>query len=333
MLDFENVAAFFLLLLIPLLYFLRYIKLFSGISFPLTLSDWKGSTFTWKKTSRNFISCMVQIFTVAGYVCIVIAFANPVMHHQTKIYTSRGADILFVLDTSPSMAAKDIGGQSRIEAAKKAIHTLADDNTGDSLGLVEMAENAAIVIPPTMDHVLFFNKLDSLTIGEMGDGTAIGIGLSTAVYHLAQSHASRRSIVLITDGENNAGSVHPNTAATLAKENDISLYILGLGTKGTVPLEYVDPKTQHVYSGFIESGYNASVLADIASAADGKFFGVETVAALSQTLSAIGRSETVVQSYHIRNHDQNFYSQFLFSGALLMIAAWLLRRLYLQEMI
>jgi Ca-activated chloride channel family protein len=333
MLEFENVAAFFLLLLIPTLYFLRFIKLFSGISFPLTLSDWNGSHFIWQKNARNFISAIVQMLTIAGYVCVVIAFANPVVHHQEKIYTSRGADILFVLDTSPSMAARDIADMSRLDAAKQAIHTLAGDNMGDSLGLVEMAQDAVIAVPPTMDHKLFFDKLDAIAIGEMGDGTAIGTALGTAVYHLSRSKATRRCIVLITDGENNAGSIHPNTAARLAKENGITLYVLGVGTKGTVPIEYVDPKTQHVYSGFIESNFDSMVLSNIASVADGKYFGIETMAALSQALGTIGKHEAVVQSYHIRNHDENYYGQFLLAAAILIIAAWLLRRFYLQEIV
>src|SRR5574344_274632 len=161
MIDFENPAAFLLLIIIPVLYLLRYLKVFTGISFPMTLSDWKGSHFTWNRGIRKIMSGVIQTFCVLGFVCVVIAFANPVVHHQEKVYISRGADILFVLDTSPSMAAKDIADMRRLDAAKQAIHTLATDNTGDAIGLVEMGKEAAAVVPLTLDRTIFFERLDN----------------------------------------------------------------------------------------------------------------------------------------------------------------------------
>lgn len=332
MIDFENPFAFFFLLLIPALYFLRKIKIFSRITFPLTLSNWNGENFTWKKTFRNFISTVVKIFTICGFIFTVIAFADPVVHHQEKVYVSRGSDILFVIDISPSMAAKDISNSTRLEAAKQAIKTLVSNNGGESFGLVEMAKEAAVIVPITTDSNVLLKKLDNLNVGEMGDGTAIGNGLSCAVYHLQNSKAPKKSIVLITDGENNAGSIHPHTAAKLAKEENISLYILGIGTKGTVALEYVDPKTNKLYSGYLDSNYNSNVLSELALEADGKFFNVENMNALSQALGTIDKQESVMQSYHIRNHDDEYYSYALFFAAIFFIIAWLLRRVYLQEM-
>ena len=333
MIDFENPAAFFLLLLIPMYYFLKHMKLFTKISFPLTLSDWNGLSFSWNKRFYKFISTVAKFFLICGFVFLIVAYASPVVHHQEKVYTSRGADILFVIDTSPSMAAKGIAGGTRLDAAKQAIHALAQDDSGDAFGLVEMARDSAVIVPPTLDRLSFFNRLDNLVVGEMGDGTAIGNGLSCAVYHLSKSTAVRKCIVLITDGENNAGSVHPYTAARLAHAKDISLYVLGVGTKGTVPLEYVDPKTGHLYSGYLKSEYDAAALSQLASEADGRFFGVDTMASLSQTLTTIGKHEAVIQSYHIRSHDENFYSQMLVAAAVCFVLAWFLRRLYLKELL
>lgn len=333
MFDFENPAAFFLLFLIAILYFLRWAKVFGHISFPIILSNWNGDDFKWSKPIRSFLSILVHILTLAGFIASIIAFANPVKHHQEKVYTSRGAEIVFVVDTSPSMAAKDIGGQTRLEAARNAIKLLAEENGGNSLGLVEMAKEAAMVVPPTMSRSVFYDKLDSLMIGELGDGTAIGNGLSCAVYHLLNSSAPKKSIVLITDGENNAGAIHPFTAARLAKEKNITLYVLGIGTKGIVPLEYTDPVTGKVYAGNLDSNYDSANLSKIAFEANGSFYEIVSMNALSQALSTISKNENVVQSYHIRNQDESFALNFLMMSALFLIIAWVIRRLILQEVL
>ena len=211
--DFRNPAAFFLLLLVPALFIARALGVFTRIAFPATLSDWGGKTFEWKGRLRSAASFVSRIFIIAAFAFTVAALADPVVYHQERVYTSRGADILFVVDTSPSMAVKDIANMTRLDAARRAIRTLSLDTGGISFGLVAMATEAAIVVPPTTDRAVFFSRLDALSIGSLGDGTAIGTGLSTAVYHLSSSAAPKKCIVLVTDGENNAGSIHPETAA------------------------------------------------------------------------------------------------------------------------
>ncbi len=333
MVEFENPAAFFLLLLVPVFYFLRYIKIFTGITFPITLGDWNGEFFSFRHNSRRILSFLASAMAVVAFVCLITAYANPVAHNQKKVYTSRGSDIIFVVDTSPSMAAKDIAGMTRLEAAKKAIHALADENHGDCLGIVEMAREAAVVVPPTMDRDIFFTRLDSLIVGEMGDGTAIGMGLSCAAFHLEKSTAPRKAVVLISDGENNAGSINPNTAARFLESKHISLYVLGIGTNGYVPIEYVDPHSGHVYSGYMESEYDSQALSLIAAAANGAFFNIETLTALSNAFASVSKNETVVQSYIVKNYDTEYYTVLLLFSAWAFIIAWFLRRIILQEVL
>ena len=333
MVEFENPAAFFLLLLVPVFYFLRYIKIFTGITFPITLGDWNGEFFSFRHNSRRIFSFLASAMAVVAFVCLITAYANPVAHNQKKVYTSRGSDIIFVVDTSPSMAAKDIAGMTRLEAAKKAIHALADENHGDCLGIVEMAREAAVVVPPTMDRDIFFTRLDSLIVGEMGDGTAIGMGLSCAAFHLEKSTAPRKAVVLISDGENNAGSINPNTAARFLESKHISLYVLGIGTNGYVPIEYVDPHSGHVYSGYMESEYDSQALSLIAAAANGAFFNIETLTALSNAFASVSKNETVVQSYIVKTYDTEYYTVLLLFSAWAFIIAWVLRRIILQEVL
>ena len=252
------------------------------------------------------------------------------VRHQEKVYISRGADVLFVVDSSPSMAAKDIAGLSRLEAAKQAIVTLASENGGCSLGLVAMAKEAVLLVPPTMDRDFFLRRLDGLLVGELGDGTAIGTGLATAVYHLEHSMASKKAIVLITDGENNAGSINPYTASRLAEEKGISLYVLGLGTGGAVALEYTDPKTGKFYSGYFQSGYDGQALSRLAAAGGGSFFSVESMDSLRLAFSSIHKAASLVQSYRMRSYDSD-YDVCLFAAGILLAAAWVIKRLLLRE--
>lgn len=333
MIEFENPGAFLLLLLIPILYILRYIKVLSRISFPLTIGDWNGNHFEWKGKFRKALSVFSKALNIVFYVCLVTALASPVNHRHQKVYSSRGTSIIFVVDVSPSMAARDIGGLHRLDAAKNAMSALATQDDGDELGLVEMAETACLLVPPTMDRKVFFDRLDSMHVGELGDGTAIGNGLSLAVYHLEKSTAPKKAIILITDGENNAGTVHPETAARLAKSKGISLYVLGIGTRGVVPLDYVDPKTNKTYSGFLESNFDSSALVKLAAEGDGKFIETDSISSLSQTLSSINKNESVIQSYHIKNYDTHYYAYFLLAGIFASVAAWIIKRIFLQEVL
>jgi len=332
MISFENPSAFFALLLIPALFFLRSLKIFTPITIPLTISDWKGTKFQWNDPVRKAVSYLYHLLAILGFICAITAWASPILHKQTKVYASRGTDILFVLDISPSMASQDTPGVTRLEIAKSAMESILQRNSGECIGIVEMAKEAALVVPPTMKKEAFFNKLKTIVPGELGDGTAIGTGISCAVFHLESSTAPKKCIVLITDGENNSGAIHPYTAARLAKEKNIMLYVLGIGSKGAVPLEYVDPKTGHEYSGFLGS-YNIQSLSKIANEAGGKFFETTTISALSQTIDVIVKNESVVQSYQIHNTDKKYYTQFLVATTILMIISIFIRVGILREVL
>lgn len=328
---FENPAAFLFLVAIPALFILRKLRVFKKIAFPLVFSDWKGKSFVWKGKVSGVLGVLSVVFSVLGYAALVCAFADPVIKKQEKIYTSRGADILFVLDTSPSMAARDIAGMTRLEAAKQGIRTLVNGNRGAAFGLVAMASEAAAVVPPTTDHELFLRRLDSLVTGGLGEGTAIGIGLSSAVYHLITSSAPKKCIVLITDGENNAGSIHPDTAAALAIESGITLYTFGIGTKGAVPIEYVDPQTGKVHAGYYDSEFDSSALEQIAAAGGGRYFGIESTQALAEALEMVSRRQKVLQTFHYKSSNRDLYSYFLIASAVLFFLGWFIRHILLKE--
>ena len=329
--DFMNPAGFLLVLFVPLFYALRKIKVLNQVSFPLSFSDWNGWVFTWNNKFRRVVAIIGEGLCILGYMLIIIAFAEPVIHHQERVYTSRGTDVMFVLDTSPSMAARDINEITRIEAATKTIEKLVDANPGASYGLIAMGSQAAVVVPITNDKETLKSRLATVTVGLMGEGTAIGTGLSTAVYHIKATSAKRKCIVVLTDGENNAGEIHPETASGLAKKNGIILYTVGIGTKGTVPLEYVNPVTGKIYSGYLDSSFDSSNLEKIAIAAGGRYYSVESLSAMNMALSSIIKKQDVVQSYYIRTSDDYYYYHVLTAALISLILSWIIRRLYLKE--
>ena len=331
--SFENPAAFFLLILIPALFILRHLKIFNRITFPAVLSDWDGRHFEWKDKPHKFFSVLASILFTAGFLISVGALAAPVLSNQEKVYTSLGTDIVFVLDTSPSMSAKDMEGGQRIDAAKNAIYLLTSRNDGSRYGLVGLGSNAAVLVPPTSDLTFFSERLSQISAGSFGNGSAIGDGLSTAVCHLVSSSAQKKCIVLLTDGENNAGEIHPETAAQLASDNNITIYVVGIGSKGKVPIEYTDPVTQRLYSGYLDSNFNPASLKKIADIAGGRYFEAVTLNELSEILTSVSKQEAVSQTFTYRTVNRLFYQKFISIAIILFVLAWFIRRIILKEMV
>ena len=332
MLEFQNPAAFLLLLLVPLLFLLRYLKIFRKLTFMAVLSDWNGKAFTWNGRVRKFLSVLAKIILFTGFLTAVTALADPVITHQEKVYTSLGTDIVFVVDTSPSMAAKDMGEMSRLDSAKLAIRAVVKEYDGCRFGMVVLGSEASVLIPPTSDLPSFTERTEGIVVGMLGNGSAIGDGLSTAVCHLVSSRALKKVIILLTDGESNAGEIHPETAAALAQKNGISIYTVGIGTKGTVPLEYTDPLTGKNYSGYLDSNFNSAQLRRISSAAQGRYFEVAAIEEFSHTMDTVIRSEAVSQNYTYRTVTQSFYKKVLLYAIILFILGWFIKRVVLQEM-
>lgn len=331
--NFQNPAAFIFLLTIPLIYILRAFKIFNKVSFPAVLADWKGKQFEWKGRSHKFFSILAKICLIIGYVIVIAAFADPVLSHQEKVYTSLGTDLVFVVDTSPSMAAKDVNGEMRLEAAKKSIASLSQIHDGYRFGIVALGSNASVLVPPTSDSIYFSECLNKLSVGMMGNGSAIGDGLSTAICHLVSSSAPKKCIVLLTDGENNAGEIHPETAAKLALENEITIYVLGLGSKGNVPIEYTDPITGKEWFGHLDSDFSSASLKKIANIGNGRYFEARTVEELGATLSTVAKIENITQHFTYKTVNTTYYQKFLFIAMILFAIAWFIKCLLLKEMI
>ncbi|MCQ2582731.1 MAG: VWA domain-containing protein [Treponema sp.] len=331
--SFQNPEAFFLLLLIPLLYLLRKLKILTRITFPAVLEDWGGKAFEWNGSAQKLLSKISKVMIVLGFLLVVIALADPVLSRQEKVYTSLGTDMIFVLDASPSMAARDMDTLTRMDAAKNTIRRVLENDDGSRIGIVVLGSEACVFVPPTPDYNIVNEKLNEIKIGLLGDGSAIGDGLSTAVCHLMSSSAPNKCIILLTDGENNAGAIHPETAANLAATNKIPVYVVGIGSKGSVVLEYEDPVSGKWYSGHYDSNYNSASLKKLASISGGHYFEVRTTDSFLTTIMNVTKKESVVQNFTYKTVNDLLYDKFLLVGIILLSLAWLIKRVFLNEML
>jgi Ca-activated chloride channel homolog len=144
------------------------------------------------------------------------------------------------IDISSSMLAEDIE-PNRLIAAKEVASDFIKQRTTDRIGINVFARESFTVVPPTLDHNLVLNMLETVDLGMVRDGTAIGMGIATSINRLRESEADSKVIILLTDGMNNAGEIDPITAGEMAATLGIRVYTLGIGSRGTAPYPVDDP--------------------------------------------------------------------------------------------
>ena len=271
----------------------------------------------------------LRIMEYCGVLLLFSAAAGPVMITTETVWLNRGADILFVLDISPSMAALDMDGSSRFSVATGLIKNFTKNRPSDSIGLAAVGKEAALLIPPTTDRELFNSRLDSLRLGELGDGTALGMGLALAVYHLDRSTAQRKVVILISDGENNAGAIHPHTAAAILRDSGISLWVIGIGSGGEVPIDYIDPFTRIRRTGMYDSRYDTEALIGISTAGGGNWILSHSTDALVSAFTLIDDREMIVRQAGIVRRTNLGHFPFLLTAFCLILTAFFIRRIIL----
>jgi Ca-activated chloride channel family protein len=310
-----------------LLIFFRFRKPFC---FYLPLGSPGGASF--KPPFRaGILMKILGILEAAAVLFLCIAAAGPETRERETLWLDQGADIIFVLDISPSMAGLDMKGR-RLDAARELVRSFALSRASDAIGLAAVGNEAALVCPPTTDRESFFAALDRLQIGELGDGTALGMGLSLASLHLSGSKASRRITVLITDGENNAGSIHPETAASFLQGMGVSLWVIAVGSAGEVPIDYVDPATRMRRTGTFLSQFDDTSLKNLAAAGGGYYINASSVETLQNAFDQLDEREMIVRRSASRIRVRPFQRPFLVGALILFAIVLLFRRGFLSSL-
>jgi Ca-activated chloride channel family protein len=271
----------------------------------------------------------LRIMEYCGAFLLFVCAAGPVIKTSETVWLNRGADILFVLDISPSMAALDMDGASRFNVARKLLIDFAERRPSDGIGLAVVGNDAALLLPPTTDRALLASRLEELRIGEMGDGTALGMGLALAAYHLETSTAPRRAAVLISDGENNAGAIHPETAAAMIGDIGVSLWIIGVGSGGEVPIDYIDPFTRVRRTGLFDSRYDTETLRKLSAAGSGTWISAPSADAFAAAFARLDDQELVVRRAGTITRSHPWHLPFLIVTVSLIAAARFVKRFFL----
>jgi Ca-activated chloride channel family protein len=316
---------------IPLLLFIsRYFKPLFALDIPL---EPPGGIAFKPPVNLKFLMKILHALEMTGIFLLFAAAAGPHFVFTEMVWLNRGADIIFVMDISPSMAGMDMGGRTRFDAARSLLIEFAEQRRQDAIGFVALGQDAALLVPLTTDREVLYSRLNSLAIGELGDGTALGTGLALAAFHISKSEAPRRAVVLITDGENNAGTIHPESAAAMLGEMGVSLWVVGVGSFGEVPVNYVDPITKMRRTGTFESRYNTEDLKSIADKAHGQWVHAPQAEALAAAFSQLDQREMIIRRSIPMRREEPLYVVFVIAAAALLWGVRFVRRYVLGALL
>ena len=329
--SFEHPIYLLCLLFIPFFWYLLHNWRGSGGKLLFGFAVWgEKRRVEWDRLIRRFVNINNSLFWL-GVCLFIVGAADPTYLHREKIYLSRAADIVIVLDESPSMSAKDFQPVNRFEAAKRVIKNFIKGRGNDRIGLVAFSKRAALILPPTSVYSEFYRALDSLKIMELGNGTAIGMGLAVALNHLRTSFAVKKVIILLTDGDNNAGEILPETAAEIAYQLGIKIYTVGIGRKGETFIEFRDPKTGRLYQGLYKGNLNVDLLKRIAAKSGGRYLFAEDEGTLREVFEKIDSEEQVKRIVKIKMESKSSQSFFIIIGLVFIFLNLFIKKLIFRE--
>lgn len=224
---------------------------------------------------RSRAGAFLAALTYLALALFIVALARPQLGRVTTRVQATGVDIMLALDVSRSMLAEDftIGNRraNRIDAVKLVTEQFIRERPNDRIGLVAFAGRPYLVSPLTLDHDWLIRNLERLRIGLVEDGTAIGSAIASAANRLKDKEAKTKLIVLLTDGDNNAGKVQPLTAAEAAKALGIRIYTIGAGTEGEAPFPLTNQFGRTVYRNVLVK-FDEKTLQEIAAMTSGEYF-------------------------------------------------------------
>ena len=326
---FANPQFFWLLLVLPLM--VAWYVYWNKKSKPnVTLS----STIAFKKISswKDYLYHFLFALRLLAVALIIIALARPQTHSenaQTKI--TDGIDIVMAIDVSSSMLSQDLK-PNRFEALKKVASQFVKDRPNDRIGLVVYAGESYTKTPVTTDKRIILSSLAELTYGQVEDGTAIGMGLATAVNRLKESKAKSRVIILLTDGVNNTGVIDPLIAAELAAEYGIKVYTVGIGTNGMALSPYaLNPDGSIMYR-MLQVEIDESLMKKIAQVTHGRYFRATNNQKLQQIYDEINKLETSkIEEFKYTEVDEKFRLLVIIATALLFLEFLLKHTVFRNE--
>ena len=298
----------------------------------LTISSTKG--FEGVRSNLARFQPLLFVFRICALALVVLALARPqTVDVSSRTKTNKGIDIVMAIDVSSSMLAQDLK-PSRLNALKEVAADFIDDRQNDRIGLVVYAGESYTKTPITSDKRIVKNALRSIRYdGVINDGTAIGMGLATAVNRLKDSRAKSKVIILLTDGVNNSGFIEPKIAAELAVEYQIKTYTIGLGSNGTAKAPIgVLPNGKFQY-GLTKVEIDEELLQLIADDTGGLYFRATDTKKLKDIYDEINKLEkTEVEEFKYYNYEEKYRILILIALGLLFME-WILKNTIFRSFI
>jgi len=304
--EFVNKGFFYLFILfVPIIvwYVLKQKRINAGMQIS-TLKAVSNIPTTYKYYLRHVLFAL-RLLAISA---LILAMARPQSTDKWKNITTEGIDIVMALDVSSSMLAMDLK-PNRLEAAKEVAQNFIKERINDRIGIVVFAGESFTQCPLTTDHKVLVNLFADIKTGLIEDGTAIGMGLATAVNRIKNSEAKSRIIILLTDGVNNQGDISPLTAAEIAKTYGIRVYTIGVGTKGEAPFVVNTPFGQTTQ--YQEVKIDEKTLKEIANQTDGAYFRAtdnEELAEIYNEIDNLEKSKIDVQEFRKENEEFFFFA-------------------------
>lgn len=314
-------ASYYFLLFIPIVIYLFFMKRKNrSIEFSSVATIKKYSNY---KTIKHKIG---EWIILIGIIFLLIALSRPQLVEENKNIYKKGIDIVLTLDVSGSMESVDFK-PSRIEVAKDVLKNFIAKRENDRIGFVIFSGTAYTKIPLTIDYNVLDEAIAKTTTKDVNvDGTAIGMGIAVAINRLKNSKAKSKVIILLTDGDNNAGLISPEASMKLAKETGIKIYTIGVGTNKTImPIRdgYGNIVTYRQFAG----GLDEKLLKNIANTTKGKYFRAKDKNSLENIFKTINSLEkTKIKSKKMFQYKELYYWWLLF-GLLSIILGIILEKL------
>jgi Ca-activated chloride channel family protein len=326
---FAEPQYFLLLLALPLWvwwYFFREDNYYAAFSIPQD-----GGVFSHAPTLRVKLMSYLPVLRMLTFLFIVIALARPQSELSDQEISTQGIDIVLSLDISGSMLARDFQ-PDRLEAAKKVAMQFIKDRPNDRIGLVIFSGESFTQCPITIDHQVLLNLFKDIKSGMVEDGTALGMGLATAVSRLKESKSKTKVIILMTDGVNNMGYIDPETAIQIARTYGIRIYTIGIGKNGMAPYPVMDQNGKMFFQD-MPVQIDEALLKRAAQQTGGLYFratGNDKLKNVYSQIDKLERSKIKISNYHRKNER---FHLFLGIAVFCLLLEVLLRNTYLKTLV
>lgn len=281
----------------------------------------------WKNRGRVLFFKLNQGLLLLSVLFLILALARPQRADSQVKRTLEGLDIVLVLDISDSMLIEDMKPLNRLESAKETIANFIKGRQSDRIGVVIFAGEAFTLVPPTLDYQLVLDRVSQITTAasaHIKDGTAIGVGIASGAARLKDSQAKSRVMIFMTDGENNSGTIDPETGLEIAKGYGIKIYTIGIGKSGPTRLPVYTQdmfgNKRKSYQPF-DSTVNDELLTQMAQVTGGKYYRADKEDSFTGIFSEINKLETTKIEDNKYVHYEEYFQFFIILGLLVFGAS------------